>query len=86
MTSPSKLTLVKHSELRLNEIVEELQGTCKTLDEVLTDKERDNEGLVEAIDECIFCCACCGWWCENSERHEDELDGEDVCEDCHDDR
>lgn len=33
-----------------------------------------------AIDNCIFYCCNCGWWCESSEGT--ELNGEQVCTDC----
>ncbi|QIG68128.1 hypothetical protein EVB55_193 [Rhizobium phage RHph_Y68] len=53
------------------EISESLRGTCKSLEEVLDfyemdDAENDIEFLRD-IDDKVFCCETCGWWCEISE-------------------
>lgn len=65
---------------RLEAIVDELQGTCKSLSEVLTDDEREDAELLAWIDDRLFCCSVCDWWCETDE----ESDEGGVCTDCHD--
>lgn len=73
---------------KLMEIIEYLRGTCQSADEVFEkfDTNFDDITLEEArvIDEHIFCCDACGWWCETSEMSEDWEDyaDEPVCEDC----
>lgn len=69
---------------RLDEIVQSLQGTCQSLEGVLEDGEsEDDKELCEHIDQEIFLCPACNWWCERGEGHESDL-GEDVCDDCYD--
>ncbi len=70
-------------------LIESLQGTCmKTIDEEKVhfgwgkDEELTDEELSE-IDNCIFQCDCCGWWCETSEEG-NSGDGERICRDCSD--
>lgn len=67
------------------DITEYLQGTSITLEQALTDHY---EGMVEEdltdqdrddIDNDIFLCEDCGWWCEISEESEEEPG---KCEDC----
>lgn len=68
---------------RINEIIDQLRGTCIPLADMLEDGEdEDDKGLCDAIDQEIFLCPCCNWWCERVEGHESDL-GEDICDDCH---
>jgi len=71
----------------INELIDYLQGTCKSLEEgcqevfgissdELTVKETND------LDMAIFLCEECGWWFEISEMS-DELNGEQICNDCH---
>lgn len=70
-------------------IVDELQGTCGSLDEVAEYYGLDamtTEGLTEYVDERIFCCTVCGWWCpQDEEASEDAGLDEWTCRDCVDD-
>lgn len=69
------------SKERAQEIVDELNGTCKSIAECLEDGEDDSDPVLTAkIDDQIFCCSRCDWWCEQGEAHEGS-DG-DVCDDC----
>ncbi len=74
---------------RAQEIVDELQGTAKSIEDCLTPEELNEFGaelptvLTDAIDEQIFECSVCGWWCELGEAV--EKDDGDCCEDCSDD-
>lgn len=72
----------------IESIIEYLQGTTRTLDEACQQHGFEWEELTEKdhakIDENIFLCPTCGWWCETSEANESES-GEDVCDDCKED-
>lgn len=60
--------------------IADLQGTCQSLEAVL---ERhgltDTKDVCEAIDQGVFCCDQCDWWCE---RCEESLEHGGVCTDC----
>jgi hypothetical protein len=68
-----------------NEIIEDLRGTCKSMEEVLDNYNRedlrDNMEFLGYLDNEIFRCDCCRWWCEISEES-GVGDGELVCNDC----
>lgn len=66
------------SEEKLNELIEYLQGSCKTLQEGLNDifgEDFDEDQLTEEdhqfIDDSIFNCETCGWWYEVADSTED---------------
>lgn len=77
------------------EIVDHLQGTC---DEIMTyidnrieeddiDEEwfRKNElQIMDYVDNRIFNCSQCGWWCEAGDWVDqgDDYSGEEICSDC----
>lgn len=67
----------------VEELVQDLTGTCQTIQHFLPEgmEESDlTEQDHEHIDSEIFNCHVCGWWCEQGESR--EQDGEDVCADC----
>lgn len=68
-----------------NEIIEALRGSCKTLGEILNTHDREDlendMNFLDYLDQEIFNCANCGWWCEISEESGIE-DGELICNDC----
>lgn len=61
-----------------NEIYEQLIGSCS---DDLTDEESDDLLLMQQVDELMFRCACCGWWCEIEESSPATAD-EMTCLDC----
>lgn len=70
---------------RINAIIEELRGTCKADYEVLTEEERDDKEILQAIDQELFLCSRCDWWCEHCETSmQCEDSTEPYCEDCED--
>lgn len=70
---------------RIEEIIHDLQGTCQSLDDALEEGEDATDPvLCAAIDEAIFLCPGCNWWCERSEGHENPTGDEDLCDDCFD--
>lgn len=77
----------KISDDQVQEIIETLQGTCDTLGgavgEVCGDDYDENDlsqDQLGVIDNEIFECVECSWWCEISEIADDE--DENICQDC----
>lgn len=72
----------------INELIENTVGTCQSLDEHLEyfDMELDDLSMEELgyIDDSIFNCDCCGWWCELSEICP-EIEDAVVCMGCEED-
>ncbi|MCK4823222.1 hypothetical protein KA005_46125 [bacterium] len=59
---------------RIRDIINDLEGTCNWLDyDEITELE------LELLEEEIFCCSTCSWWCPIEEINE-----ENVCTDCAD--
>lgn len=70
---------IKDSKIeRMDEIVNQLQGTGKSIEEVLNEGEEQTIELNDYIDQRIFCCKQCDWWCEQSEMSNEDW----ICEDC----
>lgn len=65
----------------LDNIIQDLLGTCQVLDEVAAYWGIDELTLadIQYIESDIFLCVGCGWWCDLSEQHYDE---EPLCDDC----
>lgn len=69
----------------VDEIAEELEGTCTFLSTILEkyemeEKEEDVEWLLQ-LDDRIFCCEYCNWWHPLSEvAHEGQSQG--ICFEC----
>ena len=64
---------------RVNDVAAALLGTCKSLESETTEEEREDTAFLRALDDEIFLCDQCGWWCEVEECNE-----EGFCEDCAD--
>ena len=47
----------------------------------LTEAESEELRLLDLIDQQVFLCDRCGWWCETSECN--NQDGDEHCDDCH---
>ena len=62
--------------MNIQEQIEELQGTCDTLDTEMWSIEE-----LQELDNVIFQCATCGWWCDIGDQGETD-DGEMHCTDC----
>lgn len=67
---------------QIAEIAEELRGTPASLEGVMNVRGSSEDALTsddhQELDQHVFCCEECGWWCELSEMLEDR-DG--VCDD-----
>lgn len=64
--------------------IAELAGTSRCFHDLGPEFEDAHNNSAEfnaLIDDAIFCCEQCGWWCEISEQVEDE-NGEWLCNDC----
>lgn len=69
---------------RIEEIIEALRGTPKSLEDVLQEGEDPNDQtLCDSIDNAIFCCRVCEWWCDLGEANESPTGDGDECDDCH---
>ena len=66
-----------------NKIIEDLRGTCQSIIQVLSNHSRedleDHSGFLGELDQQIFRCESCDWWCELSEESE-VIHG--CCRDC----
>jgi hypothetical protein len=63
-------------------IIDQLRGTYENLHPLLEEFQIvDNMEVFRAIDDEIFTCEVCGWWCEISEMS----DTDQVCRDCEED-
>lgn len=73
-----------YPDATLDKIIEDLRGTCQIFACVASDYGVLEEDMTIAdwqyIEEQIFCCNCCGWWCDVAECHDTE-DGM-MCDDC----
>ncbi len=70
---------------QVDELIDYLRGTCKTLNEGTQDLfEKDEEILsqsnLEKIDNEIFRCEQCDWWFDDSELNDNK--GSNFCDDC----
>lgn len=68
-------------------ITTELFGTTRSLENVLEDNDaiefENNSELLSEIDQRIFNCCTCGWWCEICEESSEEYGLHDfTCLDC----
>lgn len=79
-----------------DKVVDRLEGTATgtILDSVeeiaeelgLPVEERERETLLARIDRQIFSCDGCGWWCLTEELNNDGEFGEQLCDDCDEDK
>jgi predicted Zn-ribbon and HTH transcriptional regulator len=65
------------NEMRAVEVADDLVGSARDLNEVLTDIEMKDDDLLEEISLLIVTCETCGWWVES-----DEVDEDGNCVEC----
>lgn len=83
----------KISNEQIEKIIDYLQGSCKTMQDGITgiteDDNLSEEDITDEqmahIDQEIFLCTDCGWWCEISEETKSVNDSELGCRDCNPD-
>lgn len=79
---------MKLTQEKLNELIYALQGSCSTIAEQLEMRwELSEDDLTMenylAIDDAIFCCSVCNWWCPASEETATAQGKSDLgCSDC----
>lgn len=67
---------------RADEIAAQCTGQWSHSPEsLMTEEEKNNSELLARVDEQVFYCENCGWYCDADERHIGDL-----CDDCHDER
>lgn len=71
---------MKPADFDIEELIDSLQGTCATISEKLPEEMEEDltEQDHDAIDNRIFRCETCSWWCEVGE----EGDEKGNCNDC----
>ena len=73
----------------IQNIIEEIQGTCCSLDEICQRYDLYEEDLtmeeLEEIDQEVFCCTSCGWWYQTGEGLGSCPDGDHYCDHCSED-
>lgn len=74
----------------MEKVIEALQGTCKPLEYGIqaalgddTEVDELTEEQLSHLDQEIFLCDTCGWWCEIAVSNDDN--GDNVCDDCYED-
>lgn len=78
---------MRPSDFNIQQIIEDLQGTCDTLQDAISYRypDMDEMELTEEdhnqIENQIFLCTECNWWCEISEESEFSEEGERKCTD-----
>lgn len=69
------------------EVIDACVGTCHSLDQILgmyfeeegwTEEDLD----LEMLDEAIFECEDCNWWCDTGEYTDNEKVDGNICSDC----
>lgn len=63
---------------RPEEVAAALLGTCRTLEEFASEDEINDLQFCRELDDLVFCCDECGWWCGTEEANDLGF----VCDDC----
>ena len=89
MEEEEKVGIQKFNDGEIEELIGALQGTTDTMESAINelfgeDYSEDDltDGDWNKINNSVFLCTDCGWWCETSEESQESLDGEQICEDC----
>lgn len=76
-------TTQNHDAIR--DLIGQLQGSTADMYAICEELDLDpmSDEITTAVDDVIFCCTCCGWWCDMSEEASEDFDhGEWACRDC----
>jgi hypothetical protein len=80
----------KFSDEEIADLIGALQGTCGDMNSTIMElfgEDYSEDDLTEeernTIDNQVFLCTDCGWWCEACQESQECLDGERICEECH---
>lgn len=71
-------------DARAHEIAEELIGTAMSKHDRMTQEEINDSTLEAALNDLMFECDCCGWWCSTDELNNEDPSRElcDECDEC----
>ena len=69
---------------RAEKIAEDLVDRRSTPRKLQDELDNDDE-LAKAVDERVFQCTGCGWWCARADEAEEEVKDSPVCQECVDD-
>lgn len=79
---------MRHPDFDIEILINNLRGTCNSMEQVMDDLYPEMDWMVDAtkeelegLDSEIFQCEECGWWCEQHEMCDDNS-GDWVCRDC----
>ena len=64
--------------VRVHEVADDLRGTTHNLHDYATEAEQNDAGFLAALDDEVFECSQCGWWCDVGEHGKE--DG--ACDEC----
>lgn len=73
-------------------VAEALTGTCMDTVEQhlealgLPEELKDEPAFEKALDSHVFSCDGCGWWCGADELNNDGEDGDQLCDQCDEER
>lgn len=70
---------------RIQTLISRLSGTCDSMGTVCEDLDLSDldEDVTTEVDQQIFCCTQCSWWCEIDEEASKEVDHDElICTDC----
>jgi hypothetical protein len=75
---------------QIQRIAEDLRGTTQSLEKVISDELGEeiedicilSHASLVSIDELVFNCDICGWWCGTDEYSPDEDQTGQVCDEC----
>lgn len=84
MTHPQAQLQIDEARAALNarahDIADELIGTCRSKHDAMTQEEIDDPALGAALNDLMFECDSCGWWCSVDVLYnEGELEACDEC-------
>lgn len=81
--------MARPNNFDIQTVIDAINGTCMNTVESMTEElypEMSENDLTQEdyteVDQQIFLCACCGWWCDQSEANESEEYDQDICDDC----
>lgn len=74
---------------RWDSIIDSLRGSCDSLNSVADDGDAllNDLRFCAYLDQHIFTCSVCGWWCDMDEESSDDYDLDEwTCRDCCEDQ
>lgn len=72
-------------EKKIETLIDRLRGTTESMTAVCEDLDLDDTDseVCAAVDQEIFCCTLCGWWCPQDEESSEEAGLDEwTCWDC----